>query len=58
VSHDNVIPFRKRPPSESEVEVYRSITRNWDPALRQLLFPEHFNRDHLPHDPEKKDPQR
>ena len=41
----NVIPFRKRPPSESELEVYRQITRNWDPALRQMMFPDHFKRE-------------
>jgi hypothetical protein len=45
VDHDNVIPFRKRPPSEQELEVYRQITRNWDPALRQMMFPDHFKRE-------------
>jgi len=42
---DKVIPFRKRPPSEGEMEAYRRMTRNWDSHLRQLLFPEHFKRD-------------
>ena len=45
MDHDNVIPFRKRPPSEHELEVYRQITRNWDPALRQMMFPDHFKRE-------------
>ena len=45
MDHDNVIPFRKRPPSEQELEVYRQITRNWDPALRQMMFPDHFKRE-------------
>jgi len=42
VSDDNVIPFRKRPPSEAELEVYRRMTQKWSPALRELFFPEHF----------------
>jgi hypothetical protein len=45
VSDDKVIPFRKRPPSETELEVYRMMTRAWAPALRQLMFPEHFRRE-------------
>ena len=45
MSDDNVIPFRKRPPSESELEVYRMMTREWAPALRQLMFPEHFRHE-------------
>jgi hypothetical protein len=45
VSDDNVIPFRKRPPSESELEAYRLLTRNWSPQLRQLMFPEYFRQD-------------
>jgi hypothetical protein len=42
VSDDNVIPFRKRPPSKTELEVYRQMTRNWSPALKEMFFPEHF----------------
>ena len=45
VTDSNVIPFRKRPPSESELEVYRQITRYWSPAVRQMMFPEHFKHD-------------
>ena len=40
-----VVPFRKRPPSESELEAYRRITRNWHPEMQRLMFPEHFKRD-------------
>lgn len=42
---DNVILFRKRSPSEVEVEYYRMITRNWHPQMRQMMFPEHFKHD-------------
>jgi len=40
-----VVPFRKRPPSTPELEVYRQMTRHWAPELKQLMFPEHFKRD-------------
>ena len=40
-----IIPFRKRPPSEIELEMYRRMTRNWSPDLRRLMFPEHFKRE-------------
>ena len=42
MSDSNVIPFRKRPPSEMELESYQRMTRNWHPDLKQLMFPEHF----------------
>jgi hypothetical protein len=45
MSDRKVIPFRKRPPSEIELEVYRQITRGWRPEMRQLMFPEHFKHD-------------
>jgi hypothetical protein len=45
VNHDNVIPFRKPPPSEAEMEAYQLLTRNWDPSLRRLMFPEHFKHE-------------
>ncbi len=45
MSDNKVIPFRKRPPSEAELEVYRRITRNWHPEMRRLMLPEHFKRD-------------
>ncbi len=44
MSDDVVIPFRKRPPSEVELEVFRRITKGWHPELRRLLFPEHSKR--------------
>jgi hypothetical protein len=49
VSESKVIPFRKRPPSEAELKMYRKITRYWHPELRKLMFPDHFRGD------EKKD---
>jgi hypothetical protein len=45
MSYDNVIPFRKRPPSEGELEAYRRLTRSWSPQLRQMMFPEYFRHD-------------
>ena len=45
MSDSNVIPFRKRSPSDVELEAYERMTRNWDPALRELMFPEHFKQE-------------
>jgi hypothetical protein len=45
VVNDNVIPFRKRPPSEMELTVYRQMTRGWSSTLKQMMFPEHFRRE-------------
>ena len=45
MTDQKVIPFRKRPPSEAELEMYRQITRNWHPEMRRLMLPEHFKRD-------------
>jgi hypothetical protein len=45
MSDNKVIPFRKRPPSENELEAYRQMTRNWHPQMRQSVFPEHFKHD-------------
>jgi hypothetical protein len=45
VSDSKVIPFRRRPPSQRELEVYQRMTRHWSPTLRQMLFPEHFRRE-------------
>jgi hypothetical protein len=45
MSDRKVLPFRKRPPSEEELEVYRQITRNWHPEMRRTMLPEHFKRD-------------
>ena len=45
MSDKNVIPFRKRPPSEVEMDVYRQMTRSWHPQMRLLMLPDHFKRD-------------
>jgi hypothetical protein len=45
MADDNVIPFRKRPPTEAEIEHYRMITSSWHPELRKQMFPEHFEHD-------------
>jgi hypothetical protein len=45
MSDDVVIPFRKRPPSEAELEVYRRVTKSWPAEMRRLVFPEHFERE-------------
>ena len=36
VSDRKVVPFRKRPPSGVELDVYRRMTRNWSAELRRL----------------------
>jgi hypothetical protein len=43
----NVIPFPKREPSHGELEAYRRITRNWSPASKRVMFPEHLRRSTL-----------
>ena len=45
MSDRKVVPFRKRPPCEAELEVYRRMTRNWHPDMRRRLLPEHFRHD-------------
>lgn len=45
MSRAKVIPFRRRPPSEAELDAYRRMTRNWTPEMRRLLFPEYFQED-------------
>jgi hypothetical protein len=42
---DNVIPFRKRAPSEGQLEAYRRMTQNWSSELKQLMFPEYFRHE-------------
>ena len=44
MSDSNVIPFRKRPPTEVELEMYERMTRNWHPELKEFMFPEHFKQ--------------
>ncbi|HYX74349.1 MAG TPA: hypothetical protein VE819_06675 [Steroidobacteraceae bacterium] len=55
MSDSKVVPFRRRPVSEAELEVYQRITRHWSPTLRQKLSPEHFK---LLQDQESKPPRR
>ena len=56
MAEDNVIPFRPRPPSDTELEAYRTMTRSWHPQMRQLMFPKHFEHDQ-PENPEKPEGQ-
>ena len=50
MSDSKVVPFRRRPPpqasqaSQAELEVYQRMTRHWSPTLRQMMFPELFQR--------------
>ena len=47
MSDRKVIPFRRREPepSQVEVEMYRVMTRHWPDQLRQLMFPALFEFD-------------
>jgi len=45
MSDQKVVPFRRRPPSGAELEVYRRMTRSWHPDMRRLMLPEHFKHD-------------
>lgn len=45
MSDRKVIPFRKRPPSQAEMEAYMRMTRNWHPEMRRLVFPELFKKE-------------
>jgi hypothetical protein len=45
LSTDNILPFRKRPPSDKEMDVYREVTKRWTDASRQLLLPEHYSNE-------------
>ncbi len=53
---DNVIPFRPRPPSDNELDAYRTMTRLWHPQMRQLMFPKYFEQDRSA-PPENKSPE-
>jgi hypothetical protein len=48
MASSNVIPFRKRRPSDGEMAAYRMFTRNWSPELRQLMFPDYFREESEP----------
>jgi len=41
MSDNKVVPFRRREPkpSEMEIETYRRMTHNWSDEMRQLMFP-------------------
>jgi hypothetical protein len=45
VSDSKVVPFRRRPPSQAQLEAYQLMTRHWSPTLRQMMFPEYFRRE-------------
>ena len=45
MSDSKVVPFRRRPPSQAELEAYQRMTRHWSPTLRQMMFPEYFKRE-------------
>ena len=34
----NVIPFRRRAPSQPELEACRRVKRSWSPPLKALMF--------------------
>jgi hypothetical protein len=55
VSDNKVVPFRRRPPSQAELEVYQRMTRHWSPTLRQMMFPELFGREQ---DSQRRSPRR
>ena len=42
VSDSKVVLFRRRPPSKTELDVYKSMTRLWSSEMRQRIFPDHF----------------
>jgi hypothetical protein len=44
MSDRKVVPFRPRPPSAAELEIYKLMTRTWHPEMRRRIFPEHFRR--------------
>jgi hypothetical protein len=46
MSDSKVIPFRKRPPSQPALDVFRRMTQNWSPEMQRLLFPEHVRSEH------------
>ena len=50
MSDSNVIPFRRREckPSPSDIEMYRRMTHNWSPEMRQLMFPTLAKHDPRP----------
>ena len=57
MAEDNVIQFRPRPPSDTELESYRRMTRNWHPQMRQLLFPKYAEHDQPQEQPQDQNSQ-
>lgn len=47
MADEKVVPFRKRPPSQAELEAYLRMTRNWHPEMRRLVFPELFKKEQI-----------
>ncbi len=45
MSDNKVVPFRRRAPSQAELEAYQRMTLYFRPTLRQMMFPEHFRRE-------------
>lgn len=52
MSDGKVVPFRRRAPSEGELEAYRRMTRGWSPELKQMMFPEYFRREQRAGEPD------
>jgi hypothetical protein len=42
MSDAKVIPFRKRPPTKPQLEIYRMMTRSWSAQMKQMMFPDYF----------------
>jgi hypothetical protein len=45
VTDDKIIPFRKRPPSQAELETYRHITRGWTAEMKKMMFPQYYEHE-------------
>jgi hypothetical protein len=46
MTRDNVVvPFRRRRPTQQELDTYHMMTRHWSPALRRLLCPQYYEAD-------------
>lgn len=48
MSDEKVIPFRKRPPPQSVMDVYRQMTRGWHPDMRRMMFPDYYAHEQKP----------
>jgi len=45
MSDAKIIPFRKRPPSKPQLDIYRMMTRSWSAQMKQLMFPDYFRSE-------------